>query len=328
MMSPSIAIKYFKRIWKELSQLSRQTGYSRIYHLCDYLSAFVRHGVHIRQYITGEMWRMSNPERSRRVTFYRMIRLEKKYNDPNYRHYLDSKRDFNEFFKEFIHRGWLFVGDASFEQFKDFVNQYRSMIIKPLDGMKGQGITKWDYNDEEDEALKRLYTQLHDGGNLVEELIVQHPRMVFGNASVNTVRVMTMCPPNGKARVTKAILRAGVGDMLVDNYAMGGLIYEVDVETGIVVTRGRTKDGEEHLIHPGTDTVMLGYQIPHWDMVKSSCLQAAQKLHQVAFIGWDVAIGKDNVQMIEGNYSSEYEFYEYLGTADYYEKFKAILNGK
>lgn len=311
-----------------MSQLSRQTGYSRIYHLCDYLSAFLRHGVHIRQYIIGEMWRMSNPERSRRVTFYRMIRLEKKYNDLRYRHFLDSKRDFNEFFKECIHRDWLYVPEASFEQFKSFVSRHQSMIIKPLDGMKGQGITKWDYNGEDDEALKSLFTRLQRDGNIIEEMIVQHPRMVFGNTSVNTVRVMTLCPPNGKARVTKAILRAGVGDMLVDNYAMGGLIYEVDVETGIVVTRGKSKDGIEHLIHPGTGTVMLGYQLPHWDKVTASCLSAAQKLHQVAFIGWDVAISEDDVQMIEGNFSSEYEFYEYLGTADYYEKFKAILNGK
>ncbi len=311
-----------------MSQLSKQTGYSRIYHLFDYLSAFVRHGVHIRQYTIGEMWRMSNPERSRRVTFYRMIRLEKKYNDPNYRHFLDNKRDFNELFMEFIHREWMFVGDASFEEFKDFVQSHKSMIIKPLDGMKGHGIRKWKYHGEDEAALKRLYDELHQEGCLIEELIVQHPAMVFGNASVNTVRVTTLCPPGGKAQITKVILRAGVGDTLVDNYAMGGLIYEVDKETGMVITHGRTQDGDTCYIHPGTDMVMLGYRLPHWDKVVSTCLQAAQKLPQVAFVGWDVAISQDNVQLIEGNYSSEYEFYEYLGSSGYYEKFKAILNGK
>ena len=327
-MNPSIPFRYFKRIWRELSLLSKQTGYSRFYHLFDYLSAFVRHGVHIRQYTIGEMWRMSNPERSRRVTFYRMIRLEKKYNNLNYRHFLDNKRDFNEFFKEFIHRDWMFVSDASFEVFKDFVLTHKYMIIKPLDGMKGKGITKYTYSGEGDEALKQLYDELKQDGNLIEELIVQHPAMVFGNASVNTVRVMTLCPPGGKAQVTKAILRAGVGDMLVDNYAMGGLIYEVDKDTGMVITHGRTQDGETCYIHPGTDIVMLGYRLPYWEKVVSTCLQAAQKLPQVAFVGWDVAISQDDVQLIEGNYSSEYEFYEYLGSSGYYEKFKAILNEK
>lgn len=327
-MNPSIAYNYFKRIWREVSQLSKQTGYSSIYHLLDYFSAFLFHGVHIRQYIVGEMWRMSNPERSRRVTFYRMIQLEKKYNDHNYRHFLDNKRDFNEFFKETIHRDWMFVGDASFDDFKDFVIRKKSFIVKPLDGMKGQGIRKFIYNGEDDAALMELYNEFHQEGNLLEEFIVQHPAMVFGNSSVNTVRVMTLCCPNGKAHVTKAILRVGVRDMLVDNYAMGGLIYEVDVKSGIVITPGKTKDGDMHLIHPGTDTVMLGYQIPLWDKVLASCLQAAQKLHQVAFIGWDVAISEDDVQMIEGNFSSEYEFYEYIGTSGYYEKFKALLKEK
>lgn len=327
-MNPNIPFRYFKRIWREMSKLSKQTGYNRFYHLFDYLSAFVRHGVHIRQYTIGEMWRMSNPERSRRVTFYRMMRLEKKYNDLNYRHFLDNKRDFNEHFKEFIHRGWMFVSDASFEEFKDFVQFHKSFIIKPLDGMKGKGVRKYTCNDEDDATLRQLYSELLQEGNLIEEIIVQHPAMVFNNASVNTVRVMTLCPPSGKAQLTKAILRVGVGGMLVDNYAMGGLIYEVDTTTGIVITQGKTQDGDMHLVHPGTDTVMLGYQIPHWDKVVSTCLQAAQKLHQVAFVGWDVAISQDDVQLIEGNYSSEYEFYEYLGTSDYYEKFKAILNEK
>ena len=327
-MNPSIAINYFKRIYGEVTRLSRRTGYNRFYHLFDYLSAFLFHGVHIRQYLIGDMWRMSNPERSRRVTFYRMIRLEKKYNDPRYIHLLDDKRDFNVFFKDCVNRDWLCAAEASFDQFKDFVTRHRSAIIKPLNGMKGQGVRKYSFAGEDDESLKRLYDDLHQQGELLEELVVQHPDMVFGNASVNTIRVMTLCGPDGKAHVMKAILRAGVGDTLVDNYAMGGLIYEVDIDTGVVVTPGKTKDGDMHLKHPGTDIVMLGYQLPHWDKVMAICRQAAERIPQVAFIGWDVAITADGVQMIEGNNSAEYEFYEYLGSSCYYEKFKAILNGK
>ena len=324
-MNPSIAFNYFKRIYGEVTELSKRTGYNRFYHLFDYLSAFLFHGVHIRQYVIGDMWRMSNPERSRRITFYRMIKLEKKYNNPKYIHLLHNKRDFNEFFKECIHRGWLFVGDATYEEFKAFVEKYKSIIIKPIEGMKGDGVRKYVYNGEDDAALNQLYTQLHQNNEVVEELIIQHPGMVFGNASVNTIRVMTVCCPNGKAYVTKAILRAGVGDTLVDNYAMGGLIYEVDTELGIVVTAGKTKEGDEHFIHPETDIVMLGYRVPLWEKVKALCVQAAEKLPQVAFVGWDVAITEDGVQMIEGNNSSEYEFYEYLGSSCYFEKIKALL---
>ena len=81
-MNPSIAINYFKRIWGEVSKLSKQTGYSRVYHLMDYLTAFVRHGAHIDQYIAGSFWSYSNPQRSKCLTHYRRLALQNKYNNP------------------------------------------------------------------------------------------------------------------------------------------------------------------------------------------------------------------------------------------------------
>ena len=55
-MNIGIAVNYFKRIYSEVTELSRQTGYNRFYHLWDYLTAFVRHGAHIDQYIAGGFW--------------------------------------------------------------------------------------------------------------------------------------------------------------------------------------------------------------------------------------------------------------------------------
>ena len=327
-MNPSIAIRYFKRIWGELSQLSKLTGYSRLYHLFDYLSAFVRHGAHIRQYIIGEFWRLSNAERSRRVTFYRMIKLEKAYNDPNYVHILQNKKDFNEFFSEFVHRGWMSVADNTFESFRDFVVKYGTIVIKPMDGTQGKDIRKYTYSGQSDEELRSLYEDLVAENAIIEELLKQHPDMVFGNTSLNTIRAMSFCRPDGKARVMKMLLRAGVGDTLVDNYAKGGSIYEVDLDTGAIISYGKSKAGEMHIIHPKTNIVMLGYRIPRWDEVMSIVKRAAEKLPQVGFVGWDVAITPDGVQLIEGNNSADYELYEYLGTSGYYERIKAFLKEK
>ena len=61
-MNIGIAVNYFKRIYSEVTELSRQTGYNRFYHLWDYLTAFVRHGAHIDQYIAGGFWSYSNPQ--------------------------------------------------------------------------------------------------------------------------------------------------------------------------------------------------------------------------------------------------------------------------
>lgn len=65
----------------------------------------------------------------------------------------------------------------------------------------------------------------------------------------------------------KAILRAGVGNSVVDNYCQGGSIYEVDLNTGLVCSFGQSKNNSKSYVHPGTDIVMLGYKIPNWDVV-------------------------------------------------------------
>lgn len=170
-----------------------------------------------------------------------------------------------------------------------------------------------------------MYKELKDGDVLAEECIIQHPQMVFGNTSVNTIRTMTLFGKDGKGHVVKAMLRAGVGDTVVDNYAMGGSIYEVDVETGFVVSYGKSKAGELHIIHPQTDIVMLGYKIPNWNEVIEISKKAAEHLPQIGIIGWDVAISEDVVQLIEGNHNPDYELYEYIGSTGYYEKFKDVL---
>lgn len=319
---------YFKRIYHEVTELSKKTGYSRFYHLWDYLTAFVRHGAHIDQYIAGGFWRYSNPERSKCLTHYRRLALEKRFNSPADVHYFMNKPEFNRFFKDFVHRGWIWLKESSFEEFKDFLQRYSSVIVKPMDGKQGDGIRQLDYTGQDDDELHRLFDALLKEDALLEELIVQHPDMVFGNRSVNTIRVLTACRPDGTARIMKAFLRAGVGDTLVDNTATGGYYYEVDLETGVVCSGGTSKAGDLVFVHPQTDFVMLGFKVPRWDEVKSTCIQAAQRLPQMAMVGWDVAISQDFVQLVEGNNSADYIGYEFVGSNGYYEKIKNFMEGK
>ena len=327
-MDFGVFTRYFKRIYHEVTDLSKQTGYSRFYHLWDYLTAFVRHGAHIDQYIAGGFWRYSNPKRSKCLTHYRRLALEKRYNSPADIHYFVNKPEFNAFFKDFVHRDWIWLKESSFEQFKDFLLRYSSVIVKPMNGKQGDGIRKLDYTGQSDDELHRLFDDLVKEDALLEELIVQHPGMVFGNKSVNTIRVLTACRHDGTARIMKAFLRVGVGDTLVDNTATGGYYYEVDLETGVVCSGGTSKAGDLVYIHPQTDIVMLGFKVPRWDEVKATCIAAAQRLPQMALVGWDVAISQDVVQLIEGNNSADYIGYEFVGSNGYYEKIKNFMEGK
>ena len=327
-MNPSIAVNYFKRIWGEVSQLSTQSGYSRFYHLMDYLSALVRHGAHIDQYIAGRFWTYSNPQRSKCLTHYRRVALQDKYNNPADVHYFVNKPEFNRFFSDYVKRGWLWVKDSTFDDFKNFIARYPSIIVKPVEGKQGDGIRMLDNLPHDQEALRHAYDELAREDVILEELIIQHPDMVFGNRSVNTIRVLTACRPDGTARIMKAFLRAGVGDTLMDNTATGGYYYEVDLDTGIVVSKGISKNGDLVFIHPHTHIIMLGFKVPLWDQVVNMCIDAAQRLPRVALVGWDVAISQDHVQLIEGNNSADYIGYEFVGSNGYYEKIRNFMQGK
>lgn len=308
---------YIKKTYTMLNDLAKEKNLSTLWVFYDYACALIKHRCLIRQYVIGEFWRLSNPERNRRLTYSRMVSLFNKYNNSEYIHYLNDKPDFNAYFKDFVKRDWLYIKSASYEDFKEFLSVHREVIIKPMDGVEGGGIQKLYISDNIDK--RDLYNDLLLKDVLIEEVIDQHPQMRFGNTAVNTIRTHTILDKNGNAHLIKAILRAGVGESVVDNYAQGGSIYEVDIDTGIVITYGQSKINSRSYVHPGTDQIMLGYKIPNWECVVNASLSAAEHLPQVGIIGWDVAITLDGVELIEGNHNPDYELFEFLGSTGYWD---------
>lgn len=319
-------VAYLKKTISWLRQLSRDEQLPLLWCYWDYAKSVVSHRCLIRQYVIGEFWKKSSRERSRCLTYHRMCKLFAAYNQPAYVHFLNEKPDFNAYFKPFVKRAWLHLKGDALEAFKALLEKHKTLIVKPVDGVEGGGVRKLSMEDCDLHNLRPLFDELVRENVLVEEIIQQHPRMVFGNTSVNTIRTHTILDDHGKAHVVKAILRAGVGDSVVDNYCQGGSIYEVDVKTGLVCTYGQSKSNSQSYIHPGTDIVMLGYRIPNWDKVIEGSEKAAEMLPQIRIIGWDVAITEDGIELIEGNHNPDYELFEFLGSTGYYSKIKSALH--
>lgn len=61
----------------------------------DYANSVLRHRCLIRQYVIGEFWKLSNPERNKRFTYSRMVKLFARYNDSSYTRFLNEKQVFN-----------------------------------------------------------------------------------------------------------------------------------------------------------------------------------------------------------------------------------------
>ena len=78
-------------------------------------------------------------------------------------------------------------------------------------------------------------------------------------------------------------------------------------------------------LYSGTEYIMLSYKIPNWEQVKTTCIQAAEQLPLVRYIGWDVAITEKGCVLIEGNHDPDYEFLEFVGDRGYKSRIISLL---
>lgn len=255
-----------------------------------------------------------------------MLRLRDRLNPVEYRDVLIEKNLFNRHFADFNHRRWLYAPEATFEEFAEFIETFSRVLIKPVDGWEGEGIRAVNTSDLTVEGKKVLFKECQEARTMVEEIITNHPRMRFGNTSLNTLRVTSMLNGKGEPEIMSCVLRAGVGDSVVDNYCSGGVIYNVDVKEGIVDERGIRRDGRRDIVrHPGSNIIMLGYEIPRWDEVKEFVKKAHRHVPHLRFIGWDVAITPDHLELIEGNHDPDYELYSFIGPGGFWKRVKERL---
>lgn len=300
------------------------TGRSVLYHLFDFLFSVVRYGVGPKQYSVGDFYKLRSFDRAKTYTRQRRSRLCAAFNDKGYRHILQNKNEFNEFFHDFIGRDWIFCKTASREQIEEFLKSNDRIIVKPVDGGMGQGVHELK---REGKTEKEIAESFCGENTLLEEFLIQHPQMCYANKSVNTLRITTVLDSKGEAHIVKTNFRCGIGDSIVDNYSAGGVLYPVNNEYCRIEGPGsNSKLGDAILIHPGTDSFMPGRTIPFLSEALELVKKAACSIPQVRFIGWDVAIKESGPVLIEGNTSPGEQLIEFQGLEKgLYRKIKSFL---
>lgn len=299
-----------------LNKLSEETNASKWYLYTDCLWSWLRYGCVLNHYTEGEYYRRKSFERKSIVT-YRRWKIILKHNNKEYEHFLGNKIDFCKYFHSYIGRNYLSSTEMTKEDFLSFLKRYNRVFVKPVDGLEGKGVKAISYgsNDENEQ----FFEDLKKGAFILEEPVVQHHEMVFGNKSVNTIRAYTVFDKKLKKGVCIATtLRAGVGDSIIDNSHAGGLSYEIDIDTGVIDSRGWGHQNAGGIYHPNTEICMLGMKIPYWNKVIDLCQNAASLIPEVAFIGWDVAITENGPILIEGNHDPDIDVMEFVGKFGYY----------
>lgn len=275
--------------------------------LKDYKQALKRHRVTYGEYMHKfEYWKLNESERDKFISCSEMQCIYRKMVDPSVKTVFWNKILFLNRFPEFAQRRWLEVRKATYEQFKDMLVA-SDCIAKPIEGWRGQGISKIEKVDVNDD-VHELFDNCVKNNILLEERIrACHEIEEFHPSSLNTVRVVTISNPE-KCVVFGAILRMGTGGSLIDNTHNGGIFASIDVSTGVIETDGLDTNGHTYEYHPDSKKKIKGFTIPYWDKVVETCTKATKVMPKTIFAGWDVVI-MDNgrVGLIEGNHGPDFD---------------------
>ena len=291
----------WKRMWETTALLKERSGKSRPWLLCDMLRCAVKYNAGYIDYKIAEMYRLSDAQRRTVITRGVSNSIVRWMNDKAYWHYFDDKAQFNTLFREWIPRRWLLIGpDTKEADLADLTGRFSQLIGKPLEGSSGQGIRKYTAEDWAEGPAAFKARLLGDGIGILEEIVVQHPAMAsLCPTSVNTCRIATLLGDKRQG-IVYAFLRIGNGKVM-DNVDCGGMAARIDLDSGKLLTVGADKQGNTFTHHPMTGTAIVGFTIPCWEEAKRMCLEAAQKIPQMRFVAWDVAITPDGPTFIEGN---------------------------
>ena len=290
-----------KAMWETTGVLKKRSGKSRIWLMCDMLKCAVKYNAGYMDYKIAQMYRLNDEQRKTVITRGISNDIVRRMNPKEYWHTFDDKAEFNECFSRWIPRRWLRINsETTADDLYALYRNHEELIGKPLEGSSGVGIRKYGEKDWKDGPEAFLESLRKDGTGILEEVVVQHPRMAsLCPTSVNTCRIATLLGDKQQG-IVYAFLRIGNGKVM-DNVDCGGMAARINLETGTLQTVGADKQGNTFIKHPITNTSIIGFQIPYWEEAKQMCMEASQVIPQMRFIAWDVAITPNGPTFIEGN---------------------------
>lgn len=292
----------FKSFFKEINTLHKISGKSRVFLFFDIILSSIRYGAGYVEYSEFEFYLLNAKQRATYLTTTHSYRAHMRFNDRNYWYIFNDKNEFMRVFKDFVKRESLDLRVDSFEDFKQFVAKHDRFFVKELAQYSGVGIDFYESKDIDD--VQALYEKLNANNQMtIEEFFVQHEEMSkLSLKSVNTIRMITFVDDHRVPHLLVSALKSGT-DNIYDNIGQGGM-YTILSEEGRIIYPMIDQNNHTYEVHPLTKQKFIGFQVPHFDKAIEMVKKAALVVPEMRYIGWDVAIGPDGPEIIEGNDSS------------------------
>ena len=179
-----------------------------------------------------------------------MVRL---LNDREYYHFFDNKSEFYTTFGKYIGRQWLDFGKATQKEFRGFMADRDTVMVKPDSSSGGFGVDKLSKRDFP--SLDAMYQKLKEEHiGVMEDVLQQHEDLNQLNpSSINTLRVVTILNESGP-HIVYAHIRIGNSDRPVDNLHSGGMFAPIDLDKGVIQYPAYDKARQTYTEHPRTHT--------------------------------------------------------------------------
>lgn len=301
---------YFRRLfamdWKSffesVSLAKKRSGKLWIVVFFDMIISSFRYSAGYNDYIEFEFFLMNHAQRLTYLTAPRSMAIAKKYNEPSSTALLLDKSELYNHYGPFISRQFLDLKTANTDDLEKFIRKHKCVMFKVVDGNSGDGITKFDYDENQEVDFASLYDKLIENKQfLIEEYFVQHSKMAeLSPSSVNTIRMVTFIDDHKVPHLITSALKIGVGGY-IDNIGQGGL-YTILSYEGVVVVPFINKQGDHVVVHPITKMDLIGFKVPNFKHIKDQILKVSMVLPKTRYVGWDISINQNgDLEIIEGN---------------------------
>lgn len=288
----------YKNMFKIAKKVSKKTKKSYIGIILDMIRCGLKYQAGYYDYQEFEFYNLSKEQRETYLTRGKNNEIIRRFNNKNNFHLFDNKDELYTTFEKFMKRKWMKLDETNQEEFVKFLKENKEAIVKPIDGEGGNGVEKIKYTN--DIEAQELYAKLLQGKQLiVEQCIVQNEEMNrLYDKSVNSLRMFTFYK-DGEAHFLQAVLKIGNGEV-VDNFSSGGM-YTYVSEEGYVYVEAIDKDDNIYSEHPISKCKIVGFKVPMFEEAVQLVKEASKVVPDIAYVGWDVAIGESEPIIIEGN---------------------------
>lgn len=296
------------------------------------------------EYLRYHMQNMNKKSRDNILSVSELWEYEKRFNSDDYRDIFNSKRLFHNYFSSFMTRDILFLENATFEEYKRFLDNHELLIAKPDNKYAGLGIFIIDDMENAPEAdgdfdEEGLYTAsfmdrkdairnwdiLRQAGYLIEEYLYQHEAYEnIHSFSLNTMRITTLVDGDGKPIVIAAANQFGSSQSITDNNDETAIWAGIDLSTGIASMADiDERTGRVYDRHPDTYEDIIGFENPGFDEVMELASKLAMVVPKCRLIGWDIArLRNGSLELIEGNVTPELDLFQVMSGQGFRQVFE------